>query len=211
MASDGIYDLIVLGGGSGGLNVASAAAAVGAKVARGEKYKLGGECTHTACVPSKAFLQAARLAHLARKAGDYGVNLPPPEVDFAAVMSRVRSVIDSFAGSDSGASLEAKGIDVYRGSPAFESIESIRVDGKPVKGRRFAIATGSRPAIPPIPGLEEAGYLNNTSFWDLTEQPESLAIIGGGAVAVELGQALQRLGTRVTILERRPRLLGPED
>src|SRR4051794_6585702 len=174
-----MYDLVVLGGGSGGLNVASAAARVGAKVALIEKHRLGGECTHTACVPSKALIKAANLGHAIRTAGGYGLRVGAPEVDFAAVMARVRRVVASFAGSDSGRSLQAKGIDVYRGSPAFEAYDTVVLDGtQRISGHRFVIATGSRPAIPEIPGLKEAGYLDNTTVWDLHERPRALAVIG---------------------------------
>src|SRR5438105_4936251 len=120
-----MYDLVVLGGGAGGLNVASAAARVGAKVALVEKHKLGGECTHSACVPSKTLIEAARLAHQARTSAGYGIRTGGPEIDFSAVMARVREVVASFAGSDSGDSLRAKGIDVYRGSPAFEAYDTV--------------------------------------------------------------------------------------
>src|SRR5438105_8622145 len=113
-----MYDLVVLGGGSGGLSVAKAAARVGARVALIEKGKLGGECTHTACVPSKALIEAARLAHQIRHAHAYGLRVAPPDVDFPAVMARVRAVVADFAGSDTGNSLRAKGIDVFRGTPA---------------------------------------------------------------------------------------------
>jgi pyruvate/2-oxoglutarate dehydrogenase complex dihydrolipoamide dehydrogenase (E3) component len=207
-----MYDLVVLGGGSGGLNVATAAARVGAKVALVEKFRLGGECTHTACVPSKALIQAARAVHQARTAGAYGIRVDPPEVDFAAVMARVRSVVAHFAGSDSGNSLRAKGIDVFRGSPAFESYDTVVVDGQTkLTARRFIIATGSRPAIPTIPGLAEAGYLDNTSVWGLEALPESLAILGAGPVGIEFAQAFARLGSQVTVLADSPQILPRED
>jgi pyruvate/2-oxoglutarate dehydrogenase complex dihydrolipoamide dehydrogenase (E3) component len=207
-----MYDLVVLGGGAGGLNVATAAARVGARVALVEKYHLGGECTHSACVPSKALIQAARLAHQVRSAGEYGIKVGTPEVDFAAVMGRVREVVADFAGGDSGESLKARGIDVYRGSPAFEAYDTIVVDGQTrIHGHRFVIATGSRPAVPPIPGLAEAGYLDNVSVWDLEERPESLAIIGAGPVGMELAQAFARLGSKVTVLTDTDRILPRED
>src|SRR5690349_16240074 len=125
-----MYDLIVLGGGAGGLNVATAAAAIGAKVALIEKNKLGGECTHSACVPSKALIRSASVAHQVRTAGRYGIKASAPEVDFRAVMARVRSVVEGFAGGDSGESLKAKGIEVFRGSPAFEAYDSVVIDGR---------------------------------------------------------------------------------
>ncbi|MEO6809711.1 MAG: FAD-dependent oxidoreductase, partial [Isosphaeraceae bacterium] len=207
-----MYDLVVLGGGAGGLNVASAAARIGAKVALIEKHKLGGECTHTACVPSKALIHAARLAHLARTAGAFGIRVGDVEVDFAAVMERVQDVVASFAGSDSGDGLRAKGVDVYRGSPAFEAYDSVVIDGREcLNAHRFVIATGSRPAIPGIPGLAESGYLDNTNVWNLRERPESLAILGGGPVGLEFGQAFARLGTKVTIIAESEFILPRED
>lgn len=206
-----MYDLVVLGGGAGGLSVARLAAAVGAKVALVEKHQLGGACTHNACVPSKALIEAARQAHAIRHAGAFGLQVPAPVVNFAAVMDRVRAIVADFAGNDSGESLQALGIDVFRGSPEFTAYDTVHVEGHRLNGHRFVIATGSRPAIPNIPGLEEAGYLDNTALWDLTEAPRSLAILGGGASGLEFGQALHRLGVEITILEEAPRLLPSED
>ncbi|QDV33680.1 dihydrolipoyl dehydrogenase family protein [Tautonia plasticadhaerens] len=206
-----MYDLVVLGGGSGGLNVAGAAAAVGAKVALIEADRLGGECTFTACVPSKALLHAADLARRIRQADRYGLGVPPPEVDFAAVMDRVRGVVASFAGSDVEA-MRARGVHVIFGRAAFEAYDTVLVDGSTrVNGRAFVIATGSRPSLPPIEGLEAAGPLTNETFWTLNARPESLAIIGAGAVGVELGQAMARLGVEVTLIESAPRILSGED
>src|SRR4051812_25953128 len=207
-----MYDLVVLGGGSGGLNVASAAARVGARVALIEKYHLGGECTYSACVPSKALIEAARLAHRIRTAGRLGLRAGGPEVDFAAVMDRVRAVVRDFAGSDSGESLKAKGIDVYRGSPAFEAYDTVLVDGNTrVNGQRFVIATGSRAAVPAVAGLAESGYLDNVSVWELDERPESLVVIGAGPTGIELAQAFARLGSKVTVLAASPHILPRED
>ncbi|HEU5118453.1 MAG TPA: FAD-dependent oxidoreductase, partial [Isosphaeraceae bacterium] len=204
-------DLIVIGGGSGGLNVASAAAAVGAKVTLVEKFRLGGECTFSACVPSKALIEAARLVHQAGRAAIFGIRLPEPEIDFPAVMDRVHSVVESFAHSDSAAHLERKGIRVVFGDPEFEAYDTLLVEGRRLNARRFVLATGSHPRIPQIPGLPEAGYLDNVSFWNLRQRPESLVVIGGGAVGIELGQAMSRLGSKITILESAPHLLGREE
>jgi pyruvate/2-oxoglutarate dehydrogenase complex dihydrolipoamide dehydrogenase (E3) component len=207
-----MYDLVVLGGGSGGLTVATAAARVGAKVALIEKRRLGGECTYSACVPSKALIRAARLTHDIRSADRFGIRAGIPEVDFGAVMARVRSVVNDFAGSDSGESLRAKGIDVFRGSPAFEAYDTVLVDGRTrVEGQRFVIATGSRPAVPNVPGLAEAGYLDNVSVWDLNERPETLVIIGAGPVGVEFAQAFVRLGSKVKLLADSEHILPRED
>lgn len=207
-----MYDLVVLGGGSGGLNIASAAARVGAKVALVEKGKLGGECTHSACVPSKALLQAARVAHAARSAAEFGVRVGPVEVDFPAVMRRVHAVVADFYGHDKEDRLRAKGIDVVFGTPRFEAYDAVVVDGTTrIEGARFVIATGSRPAVPEIPGLIETGYLDNQTVWDLQERPESLAILGAGPVGLELGQAFARLGVEVTLFDGNAEILHHED
>lgn len=207
-----MYDLVVLGGGPGGLSVARAAAQIGAKVALIEKSKLGGECTHSACIPSKALIQAGRAAHQVRMAGMFGVRVTEPDVDFAAVMARVHRVVADFAGSGQGEGLKSRGIDVVFGSPSFEAYDTVRIDGQaPISGHRFVIATGSRPHPPMISGLEEADFLDNRTVWDLVERPESLAIIGGGASGIEFGQAFARLGVPVTILEEGPHLLPRED
>ena len=207
-----MYDLLVLGGGSGGLNVATAATRVGARVALVEKAKLGGECTHSACVPSKALIEAARLAQQIRQASAYGLRVGAPEVDFAAVMARVRSVVAGFAGSDSGDSLRARGIEVFRGTPAFEAYDTVVVDRTTrLHAQRFVIATGSRAAIPAIPGLAGAGYLDNDSIWGIDTLPGELIILGAGPSGLEFGQALARLGSKVTILSNTDRILPAED
>jgi pyruvate/2-oxoglutarate dehydrogenase complex dihydrolipoamide dehydrogenase (E3) component len=207
-----MYDLVVLGGGSGGLNVAVAAARVGARVALVEKNRLGGECTYSACVPSKALLRAARLAHDIRRAGAFGIRVPQVEVDFAAVMDRVRSVVTSIANSHKADGLRAQGIDVYFGSPTFLAYDTLQLDGQSrLLARRFVIATGSRPAIPPIPGLAAAGYLDNTSVWNLRSRPETLLVIGAGPAGLEFAQAFSRLGSRVTVLTHDKQILPRED
>lgn len=206
-----MYDLVVLGGGSGGLNVAGAAAAVGAKVALIEANRLGGECTFTACVPSKALIHAADLARRIRLASRYGITVGAPEIDFGSVMDRVRSVVSSFAASDVDA-MRARGVEVIYGRARFDAYDTVLVgETRRIHGRAFVIATGSRPAMPPIEGLESANPLTNETIWRLTERPESLAVIGAGAVGLELAQALARLGVEVTVLETAPRILPEED
>ncbi len=207
-----MYDLVVIGGGSGGLNVASAAARIGAKVALIEKNKLGGECTHSACVPSKALLRAAHLAHSCRIGEPFGISVENVKVDFPAVMKRVRSVIASFSEGDSESTLREKGIEVFFGSPRFEAYDSLVIDGKTrVESRRFVVATGSRPAIPEIPGLLETGYLDNQTLWELDELPQSLAILGAGPVGLEFAQAFRRLGSKVVVFDRNDEILSRED
>jgi pyruvate/2-oxoglutarate dehydrogenase complex dihydrolipoamide dehydrogenase (E3) component len=207
-----VYDLVVIGGGAGGLSVATAAARLGARVALVEKGELGGECTHTACVPSKALLEAARLAHQVRHAAVYGLTVAAPRVDFTAVMDRVRRVVAEFAGSGSGQSLRDRGIDVYRGAAAFEAYDTLVVDGQTrIHAQRFVIATGSRPAVPAIPGLAGAGYLDNDTIWSLDALPAELVILGGGPSGIEFAQALGRLGSKVTVLTDSRQILPNED
>ncbi|SIN80256.1 Pyruvate/2-oxoglutarate dehydrogenase complex, dihydrolipoamide dehydrogenase (E3) component [Singulisphaera sp. GP187] len=205
-----MYDLVVLGGGSGGLSVATMAARFGAKVALIEKNELGGECTHSACVPSKALIEAARLVHAIRTADRFGIRVAAPEVDFPAVMARVRALVAEFAGS--GDSLKAQGIDLFRGSPAFEAYDTVLIDGKTrINGQRFVIATGSRAAVPKIPGLAEVGHLDPVSLWNLTALPETLIVIGAEPSGIEFAQAFARLGSKVTVLADTDQILPRED
>jgi pyruvate/2-oxoglutarate dehydrogenase complex dihydrolipoamide dehydrogenase (E3) component len=207
-----MYDLVVIGGGAGGLSVATAAARIGASVALIERAKLGGECTHSACVPSKTLIRSARAAHEVRIAGRFGIRVVGPVVDFPAVMERVRSAVAGFAREETVEALAAKGIDVFSGAAAFEAYDTVVVDGPHrISGHRFVIATGSRPAVPPIPGLREVGYLDNESIWSLTELPDSLVVVGGGPVGIEFAQAFARLGSKVTVLADGPRILPRED
>jgi pyruvate/2-oxoglutarate dehydrogenase complex dihydrolipoamide dehydrogenase (E3) component len=207
-----MYDLVVIGGGSGGLNVATAAADVGARVALIEKAQLGGEATLSACVPSKGLVQASRLLRQVRSAGPFGLKVGTVEVDFPAVMTRVRSVVQDLAREGSAEALRARDIDVYVGSASFGAYDTIRIVGaKSISGRRFVIATGSRPAIPTIPGLAEAGYLDDSSLWTMSSLPESLIVIGAGPTGVEFAQCFARFGTRVTVLADSPRILPDED
>jgi pyruvate/2-oxoglutarate dehydrogenase complex dihydrolipoamide dehydrogenase (E3) component len=207
-----MYDLVVIGGGSGGLSVAIAAAKVGAKVALIEKDRLGGEATFAACVPSKGLTQAARLVHRFNSAGQFGLRVRPVKVDFTAVLGRVRAVGEEFARCASAEVLEAKGIEVIHGSAAFEAYDTVQVDGTTrVPGQRFVIATGSRPAVPAIQGLAEAGYLDNHTLWSLTKVPESLIVVGSEPVGLEFAQSFARFGAKVTVLTSSTRILPQDD
>ncbi len=207
-----MYDLVVIGGGAGGLSVALSAAKIGAKVAVVERGKLGGECVHSACIPSKSLLRAASIAHEFRVAGKFGILAEPPKVDFPAVMDRVRGVISSFEAGETPEILKAARIDVHFGSPAFEAYDTIVIDGRTrLSATRFVIATGSRPAVPRIPGLVESGYLDNQTIWDLNELPESLLIVGAGPVGLEFAQAFARLGSKVTVLDENTEILHHDD
>ena len=206
-----IYDIAVIGAGSGGLSAAKAAARAGRRVALIEGNRVGGECAHTACVPSKALIDVTRRIQMARKLGEFGVRIEPEPANFAAVMGHVRGVIAGFQVDDPAEALREKGIELIRGQARFRSFDTLEVDGRPVQASRFIIAAGSRPNVPEIPGLSGVGYLDNRSVWDLQARPDSVAIIGGGVSGCEFGQALARLGVAVTILQRGPRLLPNEE
>ena len=205
------YHLVVVGGGPAGLVAAFGAAGLGAKVAIVERGLLGGDCLVTGCVPSKALLASAHAVGVARGAGALGVGAGPVEVDFAAVMARMRGLRADIAPHDSVARLEAAGIDVFLGDARFTGRDRLEVDGAVLRYARALIATGARPVLPPIPGLAEASPLTSHSVFSLTERPASVVVIGGGPVGVELAQAFARLGSRVTLLASSPTLLPKDD
>jgi pyruvate/2-oxoglutarate dehydrogenase complex dihydrolipoamide dehydrogenase (E3) component len=208
----GRYNLVVIGGGSAGLVAAVGAAGLGAKVALVERHLLGGDCLNVGCVPSKTIIRSAKVLGELARGPALGVRMPlPVEVDFGAVMERMRRVRAEISEHDSAARFRDLGIDVFLGEGAFADDHTVTVGGAALKFRRAVIATGSRASVPPIPGLGEAGYLTNESVWELTALPRRLAVIGGGAIGAELAQAFRRLGSEVTILEVAPRLLGRED
>jgi pyruvate/2-oxoglutarate dehydrogenase complex dihydrolipoamide dehydrogenase (E3) component len=206
------YHLVVIGGGTGGLVTAAAAAGLGAKVALIERHLLGGDCLNVGCVPSKALLRAARAWHDARTAAArFGGPAATGDGDFGAVMERMRRVRAGLAPIDSAARFASLGVDVFLGSGRFTGAAAIDVQGTELRYRRAVIATGARASAPPIPGLAEAGYLTNeTVFW-LTERPQHLVIIGAGPIGCELAQAFARFGSRVTLLDVAPRILPRDD
>jgi len=196
-------DICVIGAGSGGLSVAAAAAAFGVPVVVVEKGAMGGECLNTGCVPSKALLAAAGHAAAARKAARFGIGDGAPAIDFAKVRAHVRAVIAAIAPNDSAARFTGLGVKVIAGTARFADPDTVAVDGRfIVKARRFVIATGSRPAVPAIPGLADVPYLTNETVFDLDQCPRHLAVIGAGPVGLELAQAFRRLGAAVTVIEQ---------
>ena len=206
------YDLVVIGAGAGGLSVASGAAGLGASVALVEKQDaLGGDCLFHGCVPSKAFIEAGRLAHRARNASVFGLNVPEVAVDFGGVMRHVHDKIAKVGAHDSVDRFRRMGVDVYFGEGEFRNPHEFEVDGTVLKGDKFALATGAGPKMPPIPGLEEVDCLTNLNVFDLKSQPRSLIVLGGGPIGVELGQAFARLGTEVIIVESTDFLLRRDD
>ena len=195
-------DICVIGAGSGGLSVAAGAAAFGVPVVLIEKGKMGGECLHTGCVPSKSLIAAARHAHAIAGAKEFGLSLRDFAVDFAGVHKHVHDVIAAIEPNDSKARFTGLGVRVIEGAARFQDGDTVVVgDEIVVKARRFVIATGSSPALPPIPGLRETPHLTNETVFELTKRPEHLIVIGAGPVGLELAQAFRRLGSAVTVLE----------
>jgi pyruvate/2-oxoglutarate dehydrogenase complex dihydrolipoamide dehydrogenase (E3) component len=208
----GPYHLLIIGAGPAGLLAAQAAARRGARVALIERSLLGGTCLNTGCIPSKTILRTSRLYRQMRDAEHFGGQVPGGiAVDFAAVMERVRRIRSRLSQDRSVETLAAIGIDVYFGEARFAGRDSVTVGGKTLRFRKALIATGARPMRPPIPGLEEAGYLTSDNVFDLTECPERLLVIGGGPLGCELAQAFARLGSRVTLVQDEPMFLGHEE
>ena len=204
------YDLVVLGGGTAGLVSAIVSAGLGARVALVERHLLGGDCLVSGCVPSKTLLRSARAAADVRAATQFGVRVPEKvEIDFSAVMERVRRVRAEIAPHDSAKRYSELGIDVFLGHGRFVDARTLEVAGARLPFKRAVVATGARAAPPPIPGLEDC--LTNESVWSLVEQPRRLAVIGAGPAGCELAQAFARLGTQVTALELAPQVLIRED
>jgi pyruvate/2-oxoglutarate dehydrogenase complex dihydrolipoamide dehydrogenase (E3) component len=209
------YNMIVIGAGAGGLTAAAIAAHLGAKVALLEKHRMGGECLNYGCVPSKAFLKAAKVVHVIRRAADYGlvgIDQPPPQ-DLKQVMGYVRAVQARIAPHDSVERFTGLGVEVFLNSGRLRSPHEVELveTGEALWGRHIVLATGSRPLIPPISGLADAGFLTNETVFDCDTLPESLAVIGGGPIGVELGQAFARLGATVTVVSGADHILPRED
>jgi len=195
-------DICVIGGGSGGLSVAAAVAAFGVPVVLIERHKMGGDCLNTGCVPSKALLAAGKRAETMRAAAPFGVTAQAVDVDFAKVHDHVERVIGAIAPTDSTERFAGLGVRVIKGQAKFKDRRTVVVgDDYEIRARRFVIASGSAPALPPIPGLDEGPYLSNETVFSLTERPDSIIIIGAGPIGLEMAQAFRRLGSAVTVLE----------
>jgi len=203
-------DMAVIGAGSGGLSVAAGAAQLGLKVVLFEKGEMGGDCLNYGCVPSKALIAAASAAHEARTAAGLGISVGPVKVHFPGVMAHVHAAIAAIAPNDSQARFEGLGVRVVREAARFIDDRTLASDSVRVQARKIIVATGSRAAVPAIPGLEAVPYLTNETLFDLTTLPKRLIVLGGGPIGVELGQAFRRLGSEVVIIEA-DALLGRED
>ena len=205
------FDLCIIGGGAAGLVVAAGGATLGAKVALVEKHRLGGDCLYYGCVPSKALLHSAYVAHTLRDAARFGIDVDLQPVQLDRVMQRVASVIQSIEPNDSPDRFRSMGVEVIFGSGSFIDPHTFSVDGRQLTARNFVLATGTRPAIPSIPGLESIPYLTNETVFSLTTPVPSLIILGGGPIGIEMAQAFVRLGSRVHVVQRGAQILPKED
>ncbi|WP_290653030.1 dihydrolipoyl dehydrogenase [Aquisalimonas sp.] len=206
------YDLVVIGGGVGGLVTASVAGQLGLSVALIEREgKLGGDCLHYGCVPSKTLIRSAEVAHMARQGQEFGVASELGAVDLEAVMGRVRQVVETIQAHDDPERFRSYGVDVIFAEARFVDARTVAAGDRRLVGQRILIATGSRPAVPPVPGLEEAGYWTNETVFEQRRLPERLVVMGGGPIGLELAQAFARLGSKVTVVEMAERILPRED
>ena len=207
-----IRDLVVIGGGAGGLVVASVAAQLGLDVVLINKEEaMGGDCLHYGCVPSKTLIKSASIAHSLSHADRWGLPSVKPQTDMLAVNQTIKNAIDSIQVHDSRERFEALGCEVVTGEAAFTGPSQIEVAGRTIEAKRFVIATGSSAFIPPIKGLQQTNFLTNEDMYSLPALPESMIVLGGGPIGVEMAQAYCRLGSRVSIVELAPRLLPRMD
>ncbi|HIF9317145.1 TPA: dihydrolipoyl dehydrogenase [Photobacterium damselae] len=204
-------NMVVIGAGSGGLVSAYIAAAVKAEVTLIEKHKMGGDCLNTGCVPSKALIRAAHNMAEIQRAAEFGVSTGPIAIDFKQVMTRVQKVISKIEPHDSIERYRSLGVNCITGEAIIRSPWEVEVAGKIITTKNIVIATGARPLVPNIPGLQSVNYLTSDTVWSLQEQPQKLLVLGGGPIGCELAQSFARLGTKVTLVEMAPQLLIRED
>ena len=215
------HDIIIIGGGAAGLSAASGCSQLGMKTALIEPHKTGGDCLYHGCVPSKSLLRSASLVMGLRRAEDYGLpgllsalpgKTPTLPVDYKPVRERIAGIIGSIAPHDSPERFRSLGVEVIQERALFEDPHTLKLSGgRTISAANIVLSTGSRPRIFPIPGLEEAGFITNIDIFSLEKLPSSLAIIGGGPIGVEMGQAMTRLGVKVTIIEAGAHILARED
>ncbi len=203
-------DICVIGGGSGGLSVAAAAAAFGVSVVLVEKGKMGGDCLNYGCVPSKALIAAAKQAQAIRDAPKFGVSAGDPQVNFRRIHDHVHSVIAGIAPNDSVERFTAMGVKVIEAAGRFKDAKTVIAGDYEIRARRFVVSTGSSPFVPPIPGLDKVDYFTSETIFNETRKPGHLIVIGGGPIGMEMAQAHQRLGSRVTVIEGL-KALGKDD
>lgn len=205
------YNVVVIGAGSAGLVASYISAAIKAKVALIEKHKMGGDCLNTGCVPSKALLRTAKMISYAKRSKEFGLNGSKVEFKFDEVMERVQSVINKVAPHDSIERYTGLGVECITGEAKILDPYRIQVNGNTITTRSIIIATGARPFVPPIPGLDKINYLTSDNIWNLREQPKRLVVLGGGPIGSEMTQAFARLGSEVYQIEMLPQILIRED
>jgi pyruvate/2-oxoglutarate dehydrogenase complex dihydrolipoamide dehydrogenase (E3) component len=208
-----VYDLVVIGAGTAGLVVAAGAAGLGLglKVALVERHLMGGDCLNFGCVPSKTIIRSARVIGEIWRGRELGISAGQVEIDFAAVMERLRRIRSEISHNDSATRFQQLGVDVFLGNGQFTDRDTVTVGDRALKFKKAVIATGSRASVPTLPGLAEAGYLTNETVFSLVERPHKLATIGGGPIGCELAQTFGRLGCEVTLLHRSSQILSKED
>ena len=194
-------DICIIGAGSGGLSIAAGAVQMGARVVLIEAGEMGGDCLNAGCVPSKALIAAAKHAHAMTTGAEFGITPVVPDIDFAKVKDHVASVIAGIAPVDSQERFEGLGVRVIREWAKFTGPDEVTAGNYKIKARRYVVATGSRPFVPPIPGLESVPYLTNETIFAQRERPAHLIVIGGGPIGIEMAQAHRRLGCEVTVVE----------
>ncbi len=205
------YNIIVIGAGSGGLVSSYIAAAVKAKVALIERHKMGGDCLNTGCVPSKALLKSASVKGYEKRAEELGFEHINVEMDFAKVMERVQHIIRKIEPHDSVERYSKLGVECITGDATITSAHEVEVNGKTLSARSIIVATGARPFVPAIEGLDTVDYLTSDTIWNLRELPKRLVVLGGGPIGSELAQAFAKLGSEVTIIDRNNHILQRED
>ena len=207
------YDrnLIVIGAGAGGLVSSYIAAAVKAKVTLIEKHQMGGDCLNTGCVPSKALIKSAHIAADIKRAGEFGIDASVDKVNFQQVIGRIHKVIETIEPHDSVERYSDLGVECITGEATILDPWHVEVNGQKLSTKNIVIATGARPIVPPIPGLDDVPYLTSDSLWNLQQQPKRLLVMGGGPIGCEIAQSFARLGSEVTQVEMALQLLGRED
>ncbi|MBT3844991.1 MAG: FAD-dependent oxidoreductase [Gammaproteobacteria bacterium] len=205
------YNLTVVGGGSAGLVSSYIAAAVKAKVALIERHKMGGDCLNTGCVPSKALIRSAKMVAYANRAQEFGFRSTTVEYEFAEVMERVQRVITKVEPHDSIERYSNLGVECLTGEATIRSPWEVEINGKTISSRAIIVATGARPMVPLIPGLDQIDYLTSDTVWNLRQRPERMVVLGGGPIGCELAQSFQRLGVKVSLIQRGPQVMPRED
>ncbi len=207
------YDIIVIGAGSGGLVAATTAHRKGLKTALIEKNKIGGECTHYGCVPSKALINASKSYHNLKKMSSLGISIKLPKPDFGKIMDKVDEIVQDIYSHEQPEAFQNQGIDVFvdKSGAQFIDAHTITIGQETIKAKSFVICTGSSPRIPNLEGIENVNILHNENFWELRKKPLKIVFIGGGVISVELGQSLARLDSDVSILDRNERILKVTD